>query len=229
MRMLLVAIAASIAVPAVAETRTWTIAKNVVTTEAELVAVRGDRVYLKVGDEVEGVPLARLSAADQAYIASLALAPAAPETANEVVNAELSGPEIPDAHAALTDSADDIRPLPGEERSLIVPTIADTSNEGLRVRQAVGTESLPSPPSQAAEPWEQFMPTRSITRAPANSSFTPNPQQRIGENRNDRRFWRQPPPEPGNRATNGQRNDDEEPRGLFRGRRYQRQRANSGR
>ena len=58
--------------------RTWTIARDVYTAEAELIAVRGDLAYLKIDGKVEEIPLERLSAADQQYIASLSLAPISP-------------------------------------------------------------------------------------------------------------------------------------------------------
>ncbi len=58
--------------------RTWTIATGVFTAQAELVAVRGDIVYLKAGERIEEYPIARLSVADQRYLASLALVPAPP-------------------------------------------------------------------------------------------------------------------------------------------------------
>jgi hypothetical protein len=63
------------ATAAYGQERTWTIATAVVTAEAELIAVRGDVVYLKMADKIESVPLARLSVADYEYISSLSLVP----------------------------------------------------------------------------------------------------------------------------------------------------------
>ena len=50
-----------VAIRADAAERTWTIARDVYTAEAELIAVRGELVYLKIDGRVEEIPLARLS------------------------------------------------------------------------------------------------------------------------------------------------------------------------
>ena len=100
-----------LAVPAYAEERTWTIATDVYTAEAELVAVRGDLAYLRIAGKVESIPLERLSAADHKYIASLALAPVVPGPADDGVaaaTAVLPGP-------AAEDAAEELLPLPGDD------------------------------------------------------------------------------------------------------------------
>ena len=53
--------------------RTWTIARDVYTANGELITVRGDLAYLKIDGRVQEIPIERLSALDQQYIASLTL------------------------------------------------------------------------------------------------------------------------------------------------------------
>ena len=89
--------------PAYGAERTWTIARDVYTAEAELIAVRGDLAYLKIDGKVEEIPIERLSALDQQYIASLSLAPISPGPA-----ADLPGP------AADSEIVHEEMPLPGE-------------------------------------------------------------------------------------------------------------------
>ena len=43
-----------------------------------MIAVRGNLAYLKIDGKVEEIPIERLSAIDQQYIASLSLAPILP-------------------------------------------------------------------------------------------------------------------------------------------------------
>lgn len=108
--------------PALGQQRTWTIATAVVTTEAELISVRGDTAYLKVGDRIENVPLERLSVADHQYIASLSLAP---------IRSDLgaSGPE--------TDSL----PMPGQGGVFMPPAIGGGP--------AITEEAIPLPAAPA--------------------------------------------------------------------------------
>ena len=61
MRTLLVMIGFLAAAPLYGQERTWTIARDVFSTKAELVAVRGEIAYLKIGDKIEEYPLMRLS------------------------------------------------------------------------------------------------------------------------------------------------------------------------
>ena len=58
----LVILLALLAVRAEGAERTWTIARDVYTAEAELIAVRGDLAYLKIDGKVEEIPIERLSA-----------------------------------------------------------------------------------------------------------------------------------------------------------------------
>jgi hypothetical protein len=106
--------------------RAWTISY---TTQAELVEVRGDTVFLKASDGVQSIPLDRLSDTDRQYVASLPLAPVShsadgveattatlpsPSGENGAVEPVSFGP--PQDGPSLISSA----PLPGNERSVLV-------------------------------------------------------------------------------------------------------------
>src|SRR3990172_5669814 len=93
MRALMLALITLSSIPAHSEQRTWTIARDVYTADGELVAVRGNLAYLRIEGQVEEVPLERLSAIDQAYIATLSLAPVLPGPADEVEQATAIMPE----------------------------------------------------------------------------------------------------------------------------------------
>ncbi len=116
---LLLAIPALPPLPTYGAERSWTIARDVYTAEAELVAVRGNLAFLKIDGRVDEIPIERLSALDQQYIASLSLAPILPGPA-----ADLPGP------AAVTAVAPEEMPLPGEpdapvaENELNAPDLA---------------------------------------------------------------------------------------------------------
>ncbi len=111
-----------LAFPAFAAERTWTIARDVYTAEAELIVVRGDLAYLKIDGQVEEIPIERLSAFDQQYIASLSLAPIAP------------GPQA-DAQESTTHSllVQEEMPLPGEPDSPAVNARAQRARTRSRV------------------------------------------------------------------------------------------------
>src|SRR3990172_829871 len=83
--------------PAFSAERTWTIARDVYTTNGELVTVRGNLAYLQIDGKVEEIPIDRLSAIDQQYIASLTLAPILPGPAADgpVENREIAPEEMP--------------------------------------------------------------------------------------------------------------------------------------
>jgi hypothetical protein len=222
-----------LAAPAVAEHRTWTIARDIYTAEAELVAVRGDTVYLRFGEKVDSVSLERLSLADQRYIGSLALAPVEPGPANEnPVTQQETGPLIvgPSSGDVLPLPADDYGP--GEEHSLVVPASGTSSAGPATASPAIAEESLPYPPGQTLVP-------QSSASAPRALSTYPNAAAGPGGNSQPRR---QPPQTPANdrrtrrqqaqqqqaqqqqnaRGNNSDRDNDEESRGFLR--RFQRQR-----
>jgi hypothetical protein len=222
--------------------RTWTIARDVFTADGELIAVRGESVYIKIDGKVEEVAIDRLSAIDQQYLATLSLAPVSP------------GPELG----------------PGEERSLVVqPGSVIPGVE--TVQKAVAQEEMPLPgPSdqgsesalqlnapalvpatggapiraQAQQPWVPNRVDRYGRPIPPQPGvqagfFTPdeNPNARTNPNANpnDRRYRR--PPQQGQGQNNQQRanrdddddDDDDDRPGLFRFRRQERQRAAAGR
>lgn len=224
--------------------RTWTIARDVFTADGELIAVRGESVYIKIDGKVEEVAIDRLSAIDQQYLATLSLAPVSP------------GPELE----------------PGVERSLIVQPGPD-SYGAETVQKAVAQEEMPLPgPSdqssggalqlnapalvpatggapiraQAQQPWVPSRVDRNGRPIPPQPGmqagfFTPdeNPNARVNPNANpnanpnDRRY-RRPPQQGNNNQQRANRNDDDDDDdddrpGLFRLRRQDRQRAAAAR
>lgn len=201
-----------LAAPAVAEHRTWTIARDVYTAEAELVAVRGDTVYLRFGEKVDSVPLERLSLADQRYIGSLALAPVEPGPASEnPVARQESGPLIvgPSSGDVLPLPAED--PAPGEEHSLVVPASGTMPAGRAMVDPAAGEESLPYPPSQTLAPLPSGSQPRSFNsyNVPNSGAGTIDPQRRPPQPpANDRRTRRQQAQQQQQRQQDNARNND---------------------
>lgn len=207
-----------LAIHAEAAERTWTIARDVYTAEAELIAVRGDLVYLKIDGRVEEIPLERLSANDQIYIASLSLAPITPGPV-----AEMPGP------AAEAASYSEEMPLPGEpdpsptELELKAPDLAPAYG---------GTSHRPS-----VQPHRVYRMNPSGVTAPSQSGRKANyypPQGTWGENaaNADRRYRRPSQPGPNGQADRrrGDADNDEGPGILgFRARRSERERAAANR
>ena len=191
--------------------RTWTIARDVYTAEAELIAVRGELVYLKIDGRVEEVPLARLSAADQHYIGSLSLAPITPGPV-----AAMPGPAVEPANYS------EEMPLPGEPDP--GPTELELNAPDLAPAYGGVSEQPSTQPHRVyrANPYGGANPSQS--GMPANFY---GPQGNWGENaaNSDRRYRRPPQQGPNNRSANPQRDDDDRP-GLFGARaRRERQRA----
>jgi hypothetical protein len=219
---LLLTIPALSPLPTYGAERTWTIARDVYTAEAELVAVRGNLAFLKIGDDktgrrVEEVPIDRLSALDQQYIASLSLAPILPGPVADVPD--------PASDAAIVEEE---IPLPGEpdppasELDLNAPDLAPAYG-GEPIRQ----QSLP----RGAYRIDQY--GRVIPPQPgvAANYLAPLTEPRAGANPNDRRY-RQPSQQgPNTRAANSRGEDEEDRPGLFgaRSRRSERQRAAAAR
>jgi hypothetical protein len=117
---------------ALAQQRTWTITTAVTTAEAELVGVRGDVVYLKVGDKIESVPLARLSVADHDYLASVSLAPVrlgAIDTGLVPPQGQGS-PVFPNLPGAQPEIVEEAIPLPGNagQQATTTPAVGMTAN-----------------------------------------------------------------------------------------------------
>lgn len=201
--------------------RTWTIARDVYTTKAELIAVRGDLVYLKVNGHVEEIPLVRLSAADQQYIGSLSLAPIAPGPM-----AEMPGPMAEPA------SFGEEMPLPGQpdpapvETDVNAPDIAPEFSApeygGMPLQQ-------PKQPPRVyrLNPYGNAIPPQSGTRANYIA-----PQDNWGENAaNSDRRYRRPPQQGADGQADRRRGDGDQAPGVlgFRARRQERERAAANR
>jgi hypothetical protein len=226
--------------------RTWTIAREVYTAEAELIAIRGDLVYLKIDGKVEEVPIERLSGVDQQYLASLSLAPITP------------GPmaDMP-APAAEMQITHEEMPLPGEpdqpaqgmqELELNAPELAPAyGGEPIR-QQALQQQAIPQrayrvdqygrviPPQPGVAAnytapqgnWGDNVNRDNFNRGNANRNYV----NRNGANPNDPRYRRPPQQQgPNNRSANSERDNDDDRPGLFgaRARRLERERAAANR
>jgi len=123
-----------LAATAQGQERTWTIATAVVTTEAELMGVRGDVVYLKVGDKIESVPMARLSIADHQFISSLSLAPVRSGSNTDQLPAPSQGTQLNtfapfESTPALTEES---IPLPGGPVTTTTTVVTPSTGQGTR-------------------------------------------------------------------------------------------------
>jgi hypothetical protein len=203
----LLAIPVSSPLPTYGAERTWTIARDVYTTDAELVAVRGNLAYLRMDGKVEEIPIDRLSAIDQQYIASLSLAPILPGPAadgpvdnREIVQEEMPLPGEPDA--------------PADGFQLNGPTVAPTYS---------GEPELISPGTYRVDQYGRVIPPQPGVAA---NYLAPVPDPRA-TNPNDRRYRRPPQQGPNNAAAKSQRDSDDNNAGIlgFRERRLERQRA----
>lgn len=200
------------AVRAEASERTWTIARDVYTAEADLIAVRGDLVYLKIDGQVEEIPLERLSAADQRYIASLSLAPITPGPVANVAEPTVE-----------TATYSEEMPLPGE------PDPAPTEQEmnAPDLAPAYGGPSNQSSPqaewTYRISPYGGAVPPQSGMPADYYA-----PRGAWGENATnaDRRNRRPPQQNSANQADRRRGDEDDAP-GIFgfRARRLERERA----
>lgn len=210
---LLVMISAWSPVPADGAERTWTIARDVYTAEAELIALRGDLVYLKIDGKVEEVPIERLSGMDQQYIASLSLAPITPGPM-----AAMPGPTME------SQIGQEEMPLPGEpdqpaeELELNAPDLAPAYS-GAPIRQ----QPVPRG-SYRVDQYGRVMPPQPGVAA---NYLAPQGSWAGNANPNDRRIGRPPQQGPNNQAANSQRDDDDDRPGLLgaRARRLERERA----
>jgi hypothetical protein len=209
---------------AVAEQRTWTIARDVYTADGELVAVRGRTAYLRIGAQVEAIPLERLSAADHAYLDSLELAPIRPGGtfgAAPKNDSGIAGPSFPSSSRGAL-------PAPGEEHSLIVPTTSERElgapNE--LASPAVAEEALPLPPGTERSAAGTDAMIRE-NRARSVGETWPGASQPGAANR---RYQLQGQNQQRVNQANANRRDadnKDEPRGFFRARRFERLRGSS--
>lgn len=190
--------------------RTWTIARDVYTAEAELVAVRGGSAFLKIDGKVEEIPMERLSALDQQYIASLSLAPILPGPVAdaEIVPEEMPLPGEPDAPVA-------------NEQEFNVPDLAPAYG---------GAPAEPQPLPGAAYRVDRY--GRVIPSQPgvAASYLAPLAEPGVVANPGDRRY-RRGPQGPGKQSAKSLRDEEKDRPGIrgARARRLERQRSSAAR
>ena len=196
--------------------RSWTIARDVYTAEAELVAVRGNLAFLKIDGRVDEIPIERLSALDQQYIASLSLAPILPGPA-----ADLPGT------AAVTAVVPEEMPLPGEPDA----PVAEIELNAPDLAPAYGGTPVPQQPLPRSA-YRVDQSGRLIPRQPgvAANYLAPLTEPRAGANPHDRRYGRPSQQGSNNRAANSRDEEDDRP-GLLGAhtRRSERQRAAAAR
>ena len=206
--------------------RTWTIAREVYQAEADLIAVRGDLAYLKIDGNVEEIPIERLSASDQRYIASLSLAPiSAGPTASDSLESRstaiLPGP------AQESEIVQEEIPLPGEPDAPAQPMELHTPD----LAPAYGGASIrQSSASQNGYRVDQY--GRVIPPQPGTAAGYLAPQGGWGDNANanNRRTRRpQQQQQSANQSTRSDRDDDDAGILGLRARRLERQRAAASR
>ncbi|MGD9637006.1 MAG: hypothetical protein AB7G28_07175 [Pirellulales bacterium] len=205
--------------------RTWTIAREVYTADGELVAVRGGLVYVKIDGKVEEIPIERLSAADQNYIASLSLAPILP------------GPEAADGSTSMVqpavaqqDFAQEEMPLPGPpdapaqgELELNSPDLAPAYG-GTPIR----SQAAPQPRTR----FDRYGRMISPQQGTAANYVAPWGGARQQSNPNARSGRPSPQQDANERNARSKRdNDDDDRPGIlsFRARRLERERATANR
>jgi hypothetical protein len=170
-----------LATAAQAEERIWNISY---TTSAELVEVRGGTAYLKSGDRVEEIAIARLSADDRQYIASMPLAPAF--QGSIAVNDSESLPLPVKAEAASQASYEaPVQPPASRRTTMMSPPQDDTDS-----RAGAERSMLASPINAAQLNAPQL-------NAPMNGpAYLPAPQTVDTTSTTARRFVQQPQPQP---------------------------------
>jgi hypothetical protein len=199
-----------LAVPVYGSERTWTIARDVYRAKAELVAIRGNSAYLRIDGKVEEIPIERLSADDQDYLASLSLAPISPAPAAT----DLPGP------AAADEIGQEEMPLPGKPDA---PASARTPGEP-ELAPAYGGMRVDDPP-QSRTTYRVGADGRLIGPRVGATGVYLAPNSNSGTARtNDPRYRRSSSQSPSNRNTNSRRDDDNDRRGLFGGRARRRSR-----
>jgi SLA1 homology domain 1, SHD1 len=145
-----------LAAPALAEERTWTISTGTYAMAAELVEVRGDIAYLKTADRVEHIPLARLSASDMNYIASLSPAQILPGPADELPQPESISVPAPatiapvnEFNAAPPSGPVIVNPAPAvqvdTQKPVINPALRQPKPVRTTTRSTFAEEVLPAP------------------------------------------------------------------------------------
>jgi hypothetical protein len=161
-----------------AEERSWTITYS---TDAELVEVRGDTAFLKSGDKVEGVPIARLSAGDRQYIASMPLAPVFPGSIAAGANSEMLPMPVKTAEAASQASYETPIQPPSSGRAVMMTPPQDDAASTTGVEHSMLASPI-NPP---------------ILNPPANMNAQGHmPPRTVDNAANNRRLVQQPQPKP---------------------------------
>jgi len=197
--------------------RTWTIARDVYQAEGELVAVRGNLAYLRIDGKVEEIPLERLSAIDQSYIASLSLAPILP------------GPATAEGSTVSPALAQEEMPLPGPPDG---PAQGDVELSAPELAPAYGGEPIRSAgspqPRTRFDRYGRIIPPQPGTAA---NYVAPWGDSRRSANPNDRASRRGPQPNENDRDARSRDDEDDDRPGIFgfRARRLERERAATNR
>jgi hypothetical protein len=160
-----------LATTAYGEERTWTISY---TTQAELVEVQGNTVFLKSGDTIQSVPLAGLSEADQKYVSSLPLAPVFAGTA-AVSNPE--GLPAPMFDASVADMPS--QTSSGERSLLMSPGSAVTRTEYIE------NATLPTPELVQEQPAMQRSVPQNLNNSNQQRPMTLKQQRAADKQRAD--------------------------------------------
>lgn len=210
MRTFLIMMTLLLAAPALGEERTWTIATGVFTAKAELVAVRGDLAYLKIGDKIEQYPLNRLSATDQRYIASLALAPVLPGPGDEIATSDV----LPTPGAAAVGGA---TPADASLLQVTPPANASIVEEAipLPAGAAVGANT-----QAAGNRTSNYRASTSLSTVRGSAAYRSNAQSLNANNQNSsnaRRYAAQQQQQQTQmrRTASGQQNQQEPPPGIL--------------
>jgi hypothetical protein len=147
------------------EGRVWTISY---TTQAELVAVQGDMVFLKASEGVQSVPLDRLSESDRKFVASLPLAPIEDKEVKEVIAAEML--PAPSGEVGAVEPAGFTAPQSGP--ALMAPSQTPGGERSILVTPPGGVVQLDNGGS--------ILPTPAAVPRAVNTANAQNPNNGIG-------------------------------------------------
>jgi SLA1 homology domain 1, SHD1 len=185
-----------LAAPAYADERTWTISTGTYAMAAELVEVRGDIAYLKTGDRIEHIPLARLSAADMQYIAALSPARIFPGPADEPVQESIPSPAAGGAtgvaseyNAAPPTGPVLIDPKPAVQTTTQKPVLNPATRPQDFVRaqtQAMSAEEMLPAPQTTNQPKSRVIRAapRTLSSANGNNAYVRRPPTNQRQNQN---------------------------------------------
>jgi hypothetical protein len=163
-----------LSVTAHGETRTWTINY---TTDAELVEVHGDIAFLKSGDQIERVPISRLSTSDQQFIASMPLAPI--NRASTFASGDAQSLPLPNSQTTTEIAREAAYEPPigqaADEQPLPIPVQYDSrSSAGLEHSMLTAPTNAPilNPPSNTASQATYISPSDAQPRGFDNTNST---------------------------------------------------------